>query len=58
MSFSLTTQAMYAETKDVTLRLGWDLLKTGDIVQAVEKCQGLKKGEHVKKIYLIKIISW
>lgn len=57
MAFSITTRQMYDETKDVTRRLGWWKLKAGDIVIAVEKGMGLKKGEKVKKIYPIEIIS-
>ncbi|MGR3179904.1 MAG: ASCH domain-containing protein [Candidatus Anammoxibacter sp.] len=43
--------------KDITRRLGWWFLKPGDIVMAVEKCMGLKKGEKVKRLYPIQIIS-
>ena len=57
MSFMLTTQQMYNKTKTVTRRMGWRFLKPGDIVQAVEKCQGLRKGEKVVKICLIRILS-
>jgi hypothetical protein len=57
MSFSITTQQMYEGTKDVTRRIGWWKLKPGDIVCAVEKGMGLKKGEKVKRIGLIEIVS-
>ena len=57
MAFSITTQQMYAETKDITRRIGWTFLKPGDIVMAVEKGMGLKRGEKVKKIYPIEIVS-
>jgi hypothetical protein len=57
MSFFLTTDQARRRVKDVTRRLGWWFLKPGDIVQQVVKSQGLKKGEHVQKIHLIKIIS-
>lgn len=57
MAFSITTEQMYAQTKSVTRRLGWSFLKPGDIVMAVEKGMGLKKGEHIKKIYPIEIVS-
>lgn len=53
----LTTQQMYDRTKDVTRRIGWWNLKPGDIVMAVEKGMGLKKGEKVKRIYPIRILS-
>jgi len=57
MSFELTKEQMYARIKTVTRRLGWWVLEPGDIVMACEKCQGLKKGEKIKRIYPIKIIS-
>lgn len=50
MSFAMTTQQMRDQTKTVTRRFGWWFLKPGDHVQPVEKGQGLKKGEKVKKI--------
>ena len=50
MSFMLTTQQVYAGTKDVTRRLGWAFLKADENVMACEKCQGLKKGEHITRI--------
>ena len=57
MAFSMTIRQMYEGTKTVTRRLGWNDLKPGDIVCAVEKGMGLKKGERVKRIGLIKISS-
>jgi hypothetical protein len=57
MAFSLTTNQMYSRSKTVTRRLGWWFLNPGDIVMAVEKGMGLKKGEHVKRIYPIRIMS-
>ncbi len=57
MSFMLTTKQVRNKTKTVTRRLGWWFLKPGDIVNAVEQCQGLKKGEKVKKICQIRIID-
>lgn len=56
MSFMLTTAQVRAGTKTITRRLGWYFLKPGDIVNAVEKCRGLKKGEKVKFIRLIQIV--
>jgi len=50
MSFMFTKEQIYARTKTVTRRLGWDFLKPGDLVMACEKCQGLKKGEKITKI--------
>jgi hypothetical protein len=50
MSFKLTTKQFLAGTKDVTRRTGWANLKAGEHFSAVEKSQGLKKGEKV--VYL------
>ena len=57
MSFSKTTKQMYARTKTVTRRFGWWFLKPGDRLQAVEKSQGLKKYEKVKRICVIEVVS-
>ena len=57
MSFWLTQQQMRDGIKDVTRRLGWKFLKPGDIVNAIEKCQGLKKGQKQVLIYQLQIIS-
>ncbi len=57
MSFMLTTPQFRNQTKTVTRRLGWRFLKPGEIVNGVEKCQGLKKGEKIKRIGKIRILS-
>lgn len=57
MSFSLTTPQVRARTKTVTRRLGWWFLKPGDVLCAIEKGQGLKKGEHIVRICLIRVVS-
>jgi len=57
MSFSMTTEAARRREKTVTRRLGWWFLRPGDIVQQVEKAQGLRKGEHVVKLHVIRILS-
>jgi len=55
MSFMLTTEQFQDQSKTVTRRLGWDFLKVGDILNGCEKCQGLKKGEKIKKLGQIKV---
>lgn len=55
MSFMLTTEQVKNRTKTTTRRLGWWFLKPGDIVNAVEKAMGLKKGEKIKHIWQIRI---
>jgi hypothetical protein len=47
MSFRLTKKQFLDGTKDVTRRTGWANLKAGEHFSAVEKSQGLKKGEKV-----------
>lgn len=55
ISFSLTTPQILARTKTVTRRLGWKNLKPGTILNACEKCQGLKRGEKVKVLCRIRV---
>lgn len=57
MSFALTTKQILNQTKTVTRRDGWRFLKPGDLIQAVEKGMGLKKGEKVKKLAVLKVVS-
>ncbi len=45
MSFALTKEQILNQTKTVTRRNGWKNLKVGDLIQPVEKCMGLQKGE-------------
>lgn len=57
MSFALTRQQIRERTKTVTRRMGWGFLKRGDLIRAVEKCQGLKKGETVKPLAVLRVVS-
>lgn len=57
ISFFHTRDQIKGKTKTVTRRLGWLFLKPGDILNACEKCQGLRKGEKIVKICQIRIIS-
>ena len=57
ISFSLTTPQFIAGTKDVTRRCGWKNLKAGERLTAIEKGMGLKKGEKVKKLGVIEVVS-
>src|SRR5690242_378415 len=57
MSFMLTTQQARDKSKTVTRRLGWANLKVGERVQQVEKGQGLKKGEKIKRIHVIECVT-
>lgn len=57
MSFALTTAQFLNKTKDVTRRLGWDFLQPGDLLWAVKKAMGLRKGEKIKRLGLIEVVS-
>jgi len=57
MSFAITTDQIRRKEKTVTRRNGWRFLKAGDIANAVEKAMGLRKGEKVKQLCRIRIIS-
>jgi hypothetical protein len=57
MAFQFTTAQIRARTKTVTRRPGWTFLKAGDLVQAVDKAQGLKKGERMEKLAVIRIVK-
>jgi hypothetical protein len=56
ISFQLTTPQIRARTKTVTRRLGWEKLKAGEVLGAVEKGMGLKKGEKVNRLGTIKTV--
>jgi hypothetical protein len=57
ISFSITTDSFLDGSKNVTRRLGWNFLKTGDHLMGTEKGQGLKKGDHVKKLGEIQVMT-
>lgn len=57
MSFSMTADQFRARTKTVTRRFGWWFLKPGDQVWGVEKAMGLKAGEKIKRLGMIRIVS-
>src|SRR5437016_5637880 len=57
ISFSMTTPQFLDGSKDVTRRVGWEYLRVGDLLSAVEKGMGLKKGEKVKRIGTIRVVD-
>ena len=57
ISFSHTTAQIRNRTKTVTRRLGWLKLKAGTLLCAVEKSQGLKSGESVVRLGIIRVVS-
>lgn len=54
-SFFHTQKQIRNRTKTETTRKGWEWAKVGMVLNACEKCQGLKKGEKVVKICKIMI---
>lgn len=57
MSFALTTQQIRDQTKTVTRRKGWKFLDAGDLIRAVVKAQGLKPGERIEPLTLLRVVS-
>jgi hypothetical protein len=57
ISFAQTTEQFLANLKDVTRRVGWLDVKEGDMLVAVRKGQGLKKGEKVTRLGRIRVTS-
>ncbi|MDC0003765.1 hypothetical protein OAE19_05130 [Porticoccaceae bacterium] len=57
MSFAMTTDQVRDRSKTVTRRFGWTFLKPGDEVRAVEKAMGIKKGEKIKPLAMIRVVS-
>lgn len=57
ISFALTTPQLLDGSKDVTRRLGWENLRAGEVMRAIEKGQGLKAGEKVKPLAHIHLID-
>ena len=59
IAFSATPDQILIRTKTVTRRASerWMTLKPGQILRAVRKSQGLKKGEHVETLAMIRVTS-
>jgi hypothetical protein len=57
MSFAMTTPQFIARTKTVTRRMGWGFLHPGSLVCGVKKAMGLKKGEVIERLGIIRIKS-
>lgn len=57
ISFALTTEQIRNRTKTVTRRTGWKDLKPGTILCAVVKGMGLKKGEQVERLCMIRVVD-
>lgn len=57
MSFALTTEQFKSQIKTVTRRLGWRFLKAGDLLCGCVKCMGLKPGETIERLGVIRVKS-
>lgn len=57
ISFMLTTNQVKTRTKTVTRRVGWGNLVPGQLLREVEKGMGLKAGEKVKELVVIRVVS-
>jgi hypothetical protein len=57
IAFSLTAPQILDRSKTVTRRAGWRFLRPGDLIQAVEKSRGLAKGEPVRNLAVLRIVS-
>lgn len=57
ISFALTTPQFLDGTKTVTRRMGWEKAEAGDLLRAVKKAMGLKKGEKMEGIGFVKLID-
>ncbi len=55
ISFALTTEQFLDGSKTVTRRIGWTFLKVGDLLCAVRKCQGLKAGDKLDRLGVIRV---
>src|SRR3990172_12787828 len=57
MSFSMTVEQIRNRTKIVTRRLGWKFLQPGQLIRAVKKSMGLKQGQKVEELAILRILS-
>lgn len=57
ISFALTQDQVKRREKDVTRRLGWQSLKAGQLLRGVEKAMGLRRGERVVTLAIIRVVS-
>lgn len=57
LSFAQTTAQFEDGSKDVTRRLGWKFLEPGMVLCAIRKGQGLKLGEKVQRLGMIRVVS-
>jgi hypothetical protein len=56
VSFALTKRQVINRSKTVTRRLGWKTLMAGELLQAIDKGQGIPKGCKVKKLGVVRAV--
>lgn len=57
ISFALTTEQIKDRTKTVTRRSGKREYKPGQLIWAVDRVMGFKKGEHPNHLALLRVVS-
>lgn len=57
ISFALTTEQIRNRSKTVARRPGWENLKPGTLLLAVKKGMGLKPGEKIEPLAVIRVVS-
>lgn len=57
ISFALTTDQIRRRTKTVTRRLKWENLVPGQLLCGVVKGMGLKPGEEIERLAVIRVVS-
>lgn len=57
ISCSHTKDQVRARTKTVTRRLGWKNLKPGTLLRVVEKAMGLKPGEKIVPMAVVRVVE-
>lgn len=57
ISFSMTIDQFKLRNKTVTRRLGWKNLKHGQLLMGCKKCIGLRSGEKIEKLGIIRVKS-
>ncbi|WP_236723792.1 MULTISPECIES: hypothetical protein [Mycobacterium] len=57
MSVALTTDQVRRQEKTVTRRVGWRMLKPGDLVTLCPKVRGRRAGEALERIVTVEIVS-
>jgi len=57
MSFAMTDVQIRNRVKTVTRRLGWVDVYPGEKLRAVAKSQGLRKGEKVEVLAVVRVVS-